>query len=188
MHIRGHCVFRNSLFTIPRILRKWLQTRFPKPEGAVAKPGRTPHDRILSSTPSMERASKLLQKLGRSGEMITSEQMALAVWPEAVGKRIAAETRAAKLVRTRLVVEVPDVMWQRQLFALTPFIVRNLARGLGPGVVEDVEFRVTPRRREPARALRATPNAAPLFADEADAIADPLLRGIYKISRKKALA
>jgi hypothetical protein len=42
-----------------------------------------------------------------------------------------------------------------------------------------------PRRREPARATTAVP--APLF-DEADAIADPVLRGIYRASRKKAQA
>jgi hypothetical protein len=138
----------------------------------------------------MERASKVIRKLSLSGEIITPQQMALAVWPEAVGKRIATRTRAAKLVRTRLVVEVEDATWQRQLFALTPFIVRNLAKDLGAGMVEDIEFRVVPRRREPERALTAAPagNAGPLFADDADAIADPVLRSIYKLSRKKALA
>jgi len=136
----------------------------------------------------MERASKLIRKLSLSGEIITPEQMALAVWPHAVGARIAANTRPAKLVRTRLVVEVADATWQRQLFALTGFIVRNLAKDLGQGVVEEVEFRVIPRRREPARAIAAQPGTAPLFADDADSIADPVLRDLYKISRKKALA
>jgi hypothetical protein len=135
----------------------------------------------------MERASKLIRALTHSGDIITPEQMALAVWPEAVGPKIATYTRAAKLVRTRLVVEVPDVTWQRQLFSLTHFIVRNLAKALGAGVVEDVEFRVVPRRREPERARAANPAATPLF-DDADAIADPVMRDLYKASRKKALA
>jgi len=135
----------------------------------------------------MERASKLIRQLSRSGEIITPEQMALAVWPEAVGIKIAPYTRAAKLVRPRLVVEVPDKTWQRQLFSLTPFVVRNLAKALGAGVVEDVEFRVVPPRRQPDRARLSSPAAAPLF-DDADAIADPVLRDIYKASRKKALA
>jgi Dna[CI] antecedent, DciA len=146
-----------------------------------------PHDK-MKLHPDMERASKVIRKLSLSGDIITPEQMALAVWPHAVGKRIAAQTRAAKLVRTRLVIEVPDATWQRQLFALSGFIVRNLTKDLGPGIVEDVEFRVVPRRREPARALTATPASAPLFADEADAIADPVLRDLYKLSRKRALA
>jgi hypothetical protein len=135
----------------------------------------------------MERASKVIRKLGLSGEIITPERMALAVWPEAVGKNIAPYTRPVKLVRTRLVVEVEDKTWQRQLFSLTHFIVRNLAKDLGPGLVEDIEFRVVPRRREPARAL-SLDNAPPLFADDADAIGDPVLRDLYKLSRKKALA
>jgi len=135
----------------------------------------------------MERASKLIRQLSHSGEIITPEQMALAVWPEAVGKKIAPYTRAAKLVRTRLIVEVPDKTWQRQLFALTPFVVRNLAKALGPGMVEDVEFRVIPPRREPERAVAAIASDAPLF-DDAEAIADPVMRDLYKRSRKKALA
>jgi len=136
----------------------------------------------------MERASKLIRQLSLSGDIITPEQMALAVWPEAVGKRIASHTRAAKLVRTRLVVEVEDSTWQRQLFALTPFIVRNLAKSLGPGLVDDLEFRVIPRRRDAMRAQHSSKDVPPLFADDADAIADPVMRDIYKLSRKKALA
>jgi hypothetical protein len=135
----------------------------------------------------MERASKLIRQLSQSGEIITPEQMALAVWPSAVGPKIAPYTRAAKLVRNCLVVEVPDKTWQRQLFALTPFVIRNLARALGNGMVDYIEFRVTPPRREPERARVSSPAATPLF-DEADAIVDPVLRNIYKRARKKALA
>jgi len=51
--------------------------------------------------------------------------------------------------------------------------------------MEDLEIRVMPRRREPQREIRS---AAPLLSamDEADAIADPILRGIYRASRKRA--
>lgn len=132
----------------------------------------------------MERASKLIRGLGLPGDTITAEQIACAAWPSAVGKKIAANTRATRLVRTRLIVEVDDKVWQRQLFALTSHILRNLTKSLGPGAVEDVEFRIVPRRREPQRADSA---AAPLF-DEADGINDPVLRGIYRTARTKALA
>jgi hypothetical protein len=131
----------------------------------------------------MERASKLIRGLGLSGDVITPEQLCCAAWPEAVGKKIAAHTRAAKLVRTRLVIEVEDQTWQRQLFALVPHILRNLDRTLGQGLVEDIEFRVVPRRREPALARQAVPA---LFKDDADAIADPVMRDLYKLSRKRA--
>jgi len=134
----------------------------------------------------MERASKLIRGLRLSGEMITPEQLACAAWPEAVGKKIAGHTRASKLVRTRLVIEVEDHTWQKQLFALTRDILKNLDKTLGRGLVEDLEFRIVPRRREPELARVAMPG---LFAaDDADAISDPLLRDIYKQSRKRAQA
>jgi hypothetical protein len=134
----------------------------------------------------MERASKLIRQLGLPGDTITIDELACAAWPQAVGKRIASHTRAAKMVRTRLIVEVEDVTWQRQLFSLTPFIVRNLAKIIGPGMIEEAEFRIVPRRREPQRAVQSVPGG--LFADDADAIEDPVMRGIYKAARSKALA
>jgi predicted nucleic acid-binding Zn ribbon protein len=133
----------------------------------------------------MERASKLIRGLRLSGDVLSAGELACAAWPQAVGKRIAAHTRAARMVRTRLIVEVEDFIWQRQLFALTPHILSNLARNVGGGLVEDLEFRIVPRRREPQRAAQAVPA---LFPDEADGIADPVLRGIYRASRKKAQA
>jgi predicted nucleic acid-binding Zn ribbon protein len=125
--------------------------------------------------------------------MISAEELAIAAWPDAVGKKLAAHTRAARMVRTRLVVEVEDATWQRQLFTLSRHILGNLEKSLGRGLVEDVEFRVVPRRREPQRAQQAisiageNPTGA-LLADDADGIADPVMRGIYKASRKKAQA
>jgi len=117
------------------------------------------------------------------GDTITPDEIAMAAWPVAVGKTIAAHARAVKLVRTRLVVEVEDLVWQRQLFALTGQILAALAKHLGRGSVEDLHVRVVPRRREPQRAAAADPGKA---YDEADAIADPVLRGIYRASRAKA--
>jgi len=137
----------------------------------------------------MERASKLIRGLRLPGDTISAEELACAAWPEAVGKKIASHTRAARMVRTRLVVEVEDNIWQRQLFALTPYVLRNLERSLGAGLIEDLEFRIAPRRREPQRAQQAAPS---LFSttddDEAEGIADPVLRGIYRASRKKVQA
>ena len=130
----------------------------------------------------MERASSFVRKLSRG--MITPEEMACAAWADAVGKRIATHTRAAKLVRTRLVVEVEDATWQRNLNSLSRYILHNLQKALGPGIVDDLEFRVMPRRREPERARASMP----ALRDEADAISDPILRDLYKISRKKAQA
>ena len=131
----------------------------------------------------MERASKFIRLLNLPEGAISVDELACAAWPEAVGKKIAAHTRAAKLVRKRLVVEVEDAVWQKQLFTLSPLIIRNLVKVLGPGIIEDINFRILPRRREPQRAMQAVPG---LFADEAEGIEDPVMRSIYRAARNRA--
>jgi len=133
----------------------------------------------------MERASKFIRRLGLPGDTLTAGELACAAWPIAVGKRIAAHTRAARLVRTKLIVEVEDAIWRNQLFSLSRQILANLAKSVGPNLVEDLEFKVVPRRRDPARAMTAVPAS---LLDEADGIADPVLRDIYRVARKRALA
>src|SRR5277367_6098871 len=138
----------------------------------------------------MQRASEILGTLA-SGSKSTDgvrsvfdrEQIACAAWSRAVGKRLAKYTRAAKLVRGRLVVEVEDVLWQRNLFGMTRQILGNLERTIGKGIVSDLEFRVVPARREPKRAETITPST-----DESDAISDPGLRRIYRAARQKESA
>jgi predicted nucleic acid-binding Zn ribbon protein len=132
----------------------------------------------------MERASKTIRLLNLPVDTMAVDELACAAWPEAVGRKIASHTRAAKLVRNRLVVEVEDAVWQKQLFTLSPLIVRSLVKILGPGLVEETEFRIVPRRREPQRAAEAVPGR--LFADDADAIEDPVMRGIYRAARTRA--
>ena len=133
----------------------------------------------------MEIVSKLIRGFRLAGEPVSDEQLACAAWPRSVGKKVAAHTRAARMVRTRLVVEVEDHIWQRQLFTLSGQILRGLEKNLGRGVVEDVEFRVVPRRIEARRAVAAVPGFVP---DEAEGIADPVLRSIYRASRRRAQA
>jgi predicted nucleic acid-binding Zn ribbon protein len=142
-----------------------------------------PHAKMIPPK-NMEPASKVIRGLRLPGETFAAEELACAAWPNAVGKRISTHTRPARLVRTKLVVEVEDRIWQRQLFALTSQILTNLIKRIGPGIVDDLEFKIVPRRREPARAQVSVP---PLL-DESDGIADPVLRGIYRAARKKAVA
>lgn len=135
---------------------------------------------------NMERASRLFGKLTAGKGGIEVDDLARAAWPIAVGKKVAARTRPARMVRTRLIVEVEDLIWKKQLFTLSRQILINLERHLGPGVVEDLEFRVTPARRDAQRADVSQPAAA--ASDDADLIDDPILRNLYKQARKKALA
>ena len=116
--------------------------------------------------------------------MITLAEMALKASPDAVGKRIASHVRAAKLVRTRLVVEVEDATWQRSLFSLSRHILSNQTKALGPAMVDDVEFRIIPRRREPEIARASIPRAARRCRFHRR----PILRDLYNLSRKEAQA
>lgn len=133
----------------------------------------------------MERASRLIAGLRIPSGAVTPDDLVRAAWPGAVGSRIAIHTRPARLAGRRLLVEVDDAVWQRQLFALTPHILVNLEKRLGGGIVTDLEFRVVPPRRGPQRAEAATRAGT---GDEAESIADPVLRNIYKASRRKSLA
>lgn len=130
----------------------------------------------------MERAGRALAKLKLQAHGVTPEQLACAAWAPAVGKTIAARTRAIRLVRNRLVVEVEDQLWQRNLFGLRAQILARMQQVLDAKIVEELEFRVAVPRRQPGRADSAAP------VDEADGIRDFVLRGIYKSARKKASA
>jgi predicted nucleic acid-binding Zn ribbon protein len=135
----------------------------------------------------MERAARLLRQSKLVSRCVTEEDLAKAAWPAAVGKRLAARTRASHMVRGRLVIEVEDEIWRRQLYTLREQMLRNLRKILGTGLVESLEFRVG-IPRIPPRADSVQAGAGPLFADEADRIEDPVLRLLYKESRRKSTA
>jgi predicted nucleic acid-binding Zn ribbon protein len=132
----------------------------------------------------MERAAKSLARLKLS-DAISTEDLARAAWPAAVGKRIASKATAKSLVRNSLIVEVEDAIWRKNLFQLRFQILAKLSEILGSGVVQDVEFRVPTIRRPPQPALRLRETSA---TDEADGIDDPGMRILYKQARKKASA
>jgi len=107
--------------------------------------------------------------------------LAVEAWQAAVGPRIARHTRALALRQDRLVVEVADEVWQRQLSALRKPLLGRLAEVLGRVAVRDIDFRVAIPRIPPRR-------AEPRPADEADGIQDPVLRTLFRASRNKARA
>jgi predicted nucleic acid-binding Zn ribbon protein len=125
----------------------------------------------------MERVGRVVGKL----KVTTDEQLAQAAWPQAVGKKIASHTAPVSLIRNRLVVEVEDAVWQRQLFTLRGQILARIEQVMGRFMVEELEFRIAIPRRAPQREER-------LSGDDADAIHDPVLRNLYKAARRRATA
>ena len=129
----------------------------------------------------MERAGRLIAKMDLPPQVADAEVRARAAWPVAAGKKIAAHTRAVALVREKLVVEVGDAVWQRQLSTLRHFLLRNLARELGGAIVTEIDFRPMPPRRGPQRAESSRPSGR--NTDEAERIQDPVLSLLYKRAR-----
>jgi predicted nucleic acid-binding Zn ribbon protein len=123
----------------------------------------------------MERAGRLIGKLNVMPDAAAREARAKAAWTVAAGKKIARHTRATALVRSTLVVEVGDAVWQRQLAMLSRILLTNLEKALGEALVTDIDFRPMPARRPPERAESARADA--------DRIEDPVLAMLYRRSR-----
>lgn len=131
----------------------------------------------------MERAASLLVRL--QSKNLDVEDLARAAWPKAIGPRLEKRARVVNLVRSTLVIEVEDAVWQRQLHAIRAHILANINELLGAGHVTGLEFRIGVPRRPAAREMDKAV-AGPLYADEADRIADPVLRKIYRQKRRAA--
>ena len=142
--------------------------------------------------PRMERAARVLRKGKLSRSILDDSQAIEATWPAAVGKSIARHTNRLRLVRSVLVVEVEDAIWQRQLRTLETQILDRIKLLLPDVHLAGLEFRVGVPRRDPQRAPAAFSATTHLFAsatgDEADRIQDPVLKKVYQISRRKASA
>jgi predicted nucleic acid-binding Zn ribbon protein len=119
-----------------------------------------------------------------SGELNDPEVRARAAWNAAAGKKIALHTRAASLVRDTLVVEVEDIVWQRQLNTLRHFLLRNLHRILGEPLVREIDFRPMPAAR---RGPQSAVSARIFSTDEGSGIEDPILALLYRQARRKAI-
>ncbi|MDX2153131.1 MAG: DUF721 domain-containing protein [Bryobacteraceae bacterium] len=136
---------------------------------------------------TMERAGRLIAKGKLFADCITPEDILRAAWASAVGKKIAVHSRVAGMVRERLIVEVDDAVWQRQLFTLRSHILRRLAEVSGVEFARELELRVAPPLPK-----RTPPKGPPLplldAADEAERIANNGLRLLYRKARKRATA
>lgn len=133
----------------------------------------------------MERAVRLIKANKFSRQVFSDEDLLRAIWPQAVGKAIASHTTSMKLVRGTLVVEVEDAIWQKQLHLLREQIAGRLHKIAGAKTVDDIEFRVGTPKRQPQRAESPRPVVA---RDEAEAISDPVLQKVFRLSRKKVTA
>jgi len=138
----------------------------------------------------MERVARVFAQNKHSREIVDDDEFVRALWPAIVGKTIARHTGRVRLVRSTLIVEVEDTIWQRQLHSLSRQIVDRLQKGMGTTAIQDVEFRIGVPRMRPQRelSLSGSPQRATDLTDEAERIQDPVLKKVYRLSRKKATA
>ena len=135
----------------------------------------------------MERAGRLFGKLRIPAGSVSPEELERAAWPSAVGKKIAARSNPVSLVRGCLLVEVEDAVWQRQLTTMRGQIVQRMREVAGTDIVTEIAFRPMVPKRTPQRA-EVVRQTFLMSGDDADKIADPILRSVYIRSRKKASA
>ncbi len=136
----------------------------------------------------MERAARLIKKDRHSRQIISEDEIVRGIWPSAVGKAIARHTVRLKVVRTTLVVEVEDAIWQKQLFPLSGQIVHRVQKLLGNSGIEHVEFRIAVLKRQMRKEEQQPVLKTGVPRDEADGILDPMLKKVYRNSRKRAIA
>ncbi|MGC4050245.1 MAG: DUF721 domain-containing protein [Paludibaculum sp.] len=88
----------------------------------------------------MERAGRIIARIRTAQEHFTHEELTLAAWPAAIGKRLAGRTRAVAIQDNNLVVLVEDDQWRRNLYGLRQQILRNLSDLLGGAAPQGIEF------------------------------------------------
>lgn len=138
---------------------------------------------LQSNSLRMDKALRLLGKL-KNG-VVSQEELARAAWRAAVGDRIEAHARFRELVRDRIVVEVDDLVWQKQMHTLERQILSKLERLLGRVVARQIEYRVAIPRKQPV--VAETPTFELKLQDaEANKIGDVGLRRVYLRSKRRA--
>ena len=97
------------------------------------------------------------------------------------GQEDGEHTRATCWCAGTLVVEVEDLVWQRQLNTLRHFLLRNLREALGDQTVTEIDFRPMPRRMAPRNGRRR--RDLPV-----EGIHDPVMGMLYRQSKKRETA
>lgn len=69
------------------------------------------------------------------------ERSVLETWPEIVGERVAAHTRAVDIEKGILTIEADHAAWKQELTLLFPVIIEKYNARHGDGTVREVRWR-----------------------------------------------
>jgi predicted nucleic acid-binding Zn ribbon protein len=94
----------------------------------------------------LETVGDILSRVLRSLEIDQrmDETRALAVWPEAAGPKMAANTRAVSVIRGRLMVEAKSPAWVQECTLLKVRLKGKINQLIGAEAVKDITFKVGP--------------------------------------------
>lgn len=131
----------------------------------------------------MDKALRLVAKL--KNKIVTDEELARAAWKAAVGDRLEIRARFRGLVRDRIVIEVDDALWQRQMTAMEGQILGKLSRIAGKAIANQIEYRIAIPKPGPEMETEAEFRLQ-MANPEARGIKDSGLRRVYLQSKRKA--
>jgi hypothetical protein len=108
------------------------------------------------------------------------EQRVFVAWPDAVGESVARNARPMAVHHGLLIVLVRDNVWMQELAMMRDEIKKKLNRALGPGLIQELRFKLGDWEEEesPAAAAEAplSPEAEAEARQTAAVISDPRLR------------
>ena len=131
---------------------------------------------------------------GGTMNLFPPEEIIRSAWEHLAGKQLAARTRPLCIFsspgRIRLLVEVPDRSWSRQLRSYEGLLLERVNHLLGEKLVTDLEWRVNPELAAPLP--RPSPPRKPPARETDSAlegvalsIADPELRELFLRTAQK---
>jgi len=139
------------------------------------------------------KGSRRSRRGGNNGTLplFPAEEIIRCAWEHLAGKMLACRTRPLRVFQNRLIVEVPDSAWPRQLRRYENLLVERIQRLLGEKVVTGLEWHVNPALAapvaSPVQAAQAADALPPRIPPQTDAslegaakkIRDPELRQLF---------
>jgi len=97
-------------------------------------------DRFAKGMISLKKIlDKTLQSQGMDKRL--RQESAVVHWEDIVGEKIAKASKAVKIDRGTLLIEVKSCAWKQQIQMLKPDIIKKLNAQLGGDIVKDIRFR-----------------------------------------------
>ena len=127
---------------------------------------------IFAALPALLREYSDSDEIGRA--------VVFGMWRQTAGDRLGEHTVPLELDGDRLVIDVPDRSWQRNLESLAPEMIFRLNARAGHQLVRFIEFRVDREALKPDRDRRS--GAQSFEADAMDEIDEPLRRAADRIA------